>query len=353
MKKLFFILTSVFLYSCAPTISTTSLQNYNQLNPQDDVTVYQMGDNLPQDLKIIGRTEIGDSGFTVNCGLDIIIEKAKTEARKIGANALVITKHILPSIWGSSCHRINADLAKTGVQTNEIQNDIKTDTIPKNVVAVSNESKNLKSPSNNNKLFLTLNYGFSFRTAGVEDGTPALEKSFQKELGSGNSFQIKTGFKSSRNSYYGLVYSRHSSINSLNNIIFTEPNGFEGIGSTTQTNTINYFGLASGWIVDFFPRKDTFVFDLSLGYINYSEERKFFNTYEAKGGALGISTDISYYFGLSKNFKIGPTFSFSGGALKKYTLESDNGFRQKIEFEENTFLSLYRIDLMIGTYLQF
>jgi hypothetical protein len=353
MKKLLLILTSVFLYSCAPTISTTSMQNYSQLNPKDDVIVYREGETLPQDIKIIGKTEIGDSGFTINCGLDIMIEKAKTEARKIGANAVVITKHILPSVWGSSCHRIKADLVKTGVQTNDLQNNIKTDTIPKNEVEVFYESKNVKIPSNYNKLFLTLNYGFSFRTAGVEDVTPALEKSFQKELGSGNSFQIKTGFKSTRNSYYGLVYSRHSSTNSLSNIIFTEPNGFEGIGSTSQTNTINYYGLASGWIVDFFPRKDTFVFDLSLGYINYSEKRKFFNTYEAKGGALGISTDISYYFGLTKNFKIGPTFSFSGGALKKYTLESDNGFRQKIEFEENTFLSLYRIDLMLGTYFEF
>lgn len=231
--------------------------------------------------------------------------------------------------------------------TNEIDSIVKIDSVTPKFKETINRKKGY------NKLFITLNYGFSFRTAGVEDGTPALEKSFQKELGSGNSFQIKTGFKSSRNSYYGLVYSRHSSTNSLNNIVFTEPSGFEGIGSTTQTNTINYFGLASGWIVDFFPRKDTFVFDLSLGYINYSEERKFFNTYEAKGGALGISTDISYYFGLSKNFKIGPTFSFSGGALKKYTLESDNGFRQKIEFEENTFLSLYRVDLMLGTYFEF
>ena len=65
MKKLLLILTSVFLYSCAPTISTTSMQNYSQLNPQDDVIVYREGETLPQDIKIIGKTEIGDSGFTI------------------------------------------------------------------------------------------------------------------------------------------------------------------------------------------------------------------------------------------------------------------------------------------------
>lgn len=353
MKKLLLILTSLFLYSCAPTISTTSMQNYSQLNPQDNVIVYREGETLPIDIKIIGRTAIGDSGFTTNCGLDVMIEKAKNEARKIGANAIVITKHILPSVWGSTCHQIKADLVKTGVQTKVFQNIVQTDTIAKNIAPVTYDSRIVKSPINYNKFFLTVNYGFGYRTAGVEKGTPELEKTVQKELGSGNSLLMKAGYRANKSNFYGLVYSRFSSSYNLNSIIFTEPNGFQGEGRLNQTNTINFIGLTSGWNAQGFSPLDTVVFDLSVGYINYSEKRTFFNTYEAKGGNLGISSDLSYYVGITKNFKVGPTFSFSGGALKKYSIEGSNGYRDTFKFDENTFLSLYRVDFMLGTYFEF
>jgi hypothetical protein len=329
------------------------MQNYSRLNPQDDVIVYSEGATLPGDIQIIGKTEIGDSGFTTNCGLDVVIEKAKNEARKIGANAIVITQHVLPSVWGSSCHRIKADLVKTGVQTNGTQNSVQTETLTKNNAVVSYESKNVKSPSNYNKFLVSFNYGLGYRTAGVEKGTPAIEKDFQNELRSGNSFQIKTGYKPNQNAYYGLIYSKFSSSTSLNNVVFVEPSGFAGSGSTSQNNTINYVGLVAGWTLNGFLKNDVFNFDMSLGYINFSEERKFENTYTAKGGNLGISTDLSYYFGVSKYFKIGPTFSFSGGAIKKYKVSSNNGFSDTVEFDENTFLSLYRVDLMLGTYFEF
>lgn len=353
MKKILLILISIVLYSCGPSISTTSIQEYTHLNPQDDVVVFREGATLPEDIKIIGKTEIGDSGFTVNCGLDTMIEKAKIEARKIGANAIVITQHILPSIWGSSCDRIKADLIQTGVQKNEPLNSIKTDSVKKNDLAIYSDFKNVKQQNDYNKFLLSLNYGLGFRTAAVEKGTPLIEKNFQDELRSGNSFQIKTGYKPNQNSYYGLIYSNFSSSTSLNNIFFVEPNGFEGSGSTSQKNAINYIGVLAGWTLNGFSKNDTFNFDMSLGYINFSEEIKFENTYIAKGGDLGISTDISYYFGVNKYFKIGPTFSFNGGAIKKYNVNSSNGYSTTVEFDENTFLSLYRIDLMLGTYFEF
>lgn len=353
MKKILLVVISVVLYSCAPTISTTSIQNYNQLNPQDNVLVYSEGETLPNDIKIIGKTKIGDSGFTTNCGFDVMIEKAKNEARKIGANAIIITQHILPSVWGSSCHLIKADLVKTGVQTKVSQNNIQRDTVTKKIPPVPYDNIIVKSPANYNKFLLSLNYGLGYRTAPLEKGTPQIEKNFQNELRSGNSFQIKTGYKPNQNSYYGLIYSNFSSSTSLNDVLFVEPNGFEGAGSTSQKNEIKYIGAVAGWTANGFLKNDTFNFDLSLGYINFSEERKFENTYIAKGGNLGISTDISYYFGVSKFFKIGPTFSFNGGAIKKYTVSSNNGYSDTFEFDENTFLSLYRIDLMLGTYFEF
>jgi hypothetical protein len=233
------------------------------------------------------------------------------------------------------------------------QVEVVKDSIIKNDVAVTPIKKNIVNSSNSNKFLLSFNYGFGNRTAKIQEGISQLENDFQNELRSGTSFQIKTAYKTNMNYYFGLTYSKFSSAASLNNIVFIEPNGFEGVGSTSQKNEINYIGAVAGWTLKGFLKNDTFSFDMSLGYMNFSDERKFENTYTAKGANLGISTDISYYFGLNKFFKIGPTFSFNGSAIKKYEVNSNNGYRDTVEFDDNTSLSLYRIDLMLGTYFEF
>ena len=288
MKKRLTILMTIVLYSSSITISASTIISYLKSNTEKTLFVFQENQALNQDVNSKGKTEISP--------------------------------------------------------VNEPSNSIKIDTVKKNDVAIFPDSKNVNKQSNYNNFFLSLNYGLGYRTAGVEKGTSSIEKNFQDELRSGNSFQIKTGYKPNQNSYYGLIYSKFSSSTSLNDIAFVEPNGFQGSGSTSQKNAINYFGVVAGWTLNGFLKNDIFNFDLSLGYINFSEERKFENTYIAKGGNLGISTDISYYFGVNKNFKIGPTFSFNGGAINKYNVNSNNGYSDTVEFDENTFLSLYRID---------
>ncbi|MDR3140485.1 MAG: hypothetical protein LBU37_01965 [Tannerellaceae bacterium] len=79
---------------------------------REDVKVFGVEDIEPDDAELLGTVKIDDSGFSTNCGLDVVIDKAKTEARKIGGNAIKITKHTPPSIWGSSCHQITADILK-------------------------------------------------------------------------------------------------------------------------------------------------------------------------------------------------------------------------------------------------
>ena len=232
------------------------------------------------------------------------------------------------------------------------QSDFVIDSLIREEITITLQDKKTIKSKLHNKFFLTANYGFGHRTADIENNIPQLERDFQQKLKSGNSFQFKGVIKHNEFFYYGLTYSNFTSSASLNDIIYTEPTGLEGIGNTNQTNTINYFGLVAGFYIDLFSRRDTYCFDLSLGYINYSEKRQFYNMYEATAGDLGVSFDLSYYFGLTKNFKIGPTFSFSGGAIKKYEINGSNGYYSKVKFDENTFLSLYRIDLMIGTYFQ-
>ncbi len=105
MKKIIWYLAGVtlILSSCAPKISTTISKNYAPLDYQEDVRVFGIDDAYPVNSEELGTVKIGDTGFSTNCGWDVVIEKAKLEARKAGGNALKIVEHIPPSAFGSQC----------------------------------------------------------------------------------------------------------------------------------------------------------------------------------------------------------------------------------------------------------
>ncbi len=68
-------------------------------------------DSVPSDAEELGLVKIGDSGFSTDCGWEVVIDHAKTESRKVGGNVLKIIEHRLPDMV-SSCHRIVAKIYK-------------------------------------------------------------------------------------------------------------------------------------------------------------------------------------------------------------------------------------------------
>lgn len=101
-----------FLSACNPRISTSINKTYPPLDYKQKVIVIGLSETEPKKAEIIGRVRIGDTGFSTKCGYNIVIDKAKLEARKAGGNAIKIIEHKPPSALGSSCHRITAKILK-------------------------------------------------------------------------------------------------------------------------------------------------------------------------------------------------------------------------------------------------
>jgi hypothetical protein len=114
MKQLSILLIGclLMLSSCGPKISTTIGKNYTSTDYREEIRVFGIEDSFPTSFEELGVVKIGDTGFSTNCGWELVIEKAKIEARKVGGNALKITEHTPPSFLGSSCHRITAKILK-------------------------------------------------------------------------------------------------------------------------------------------------------------------------------------------------------------------------------------------------
>jgi len=109
-RKVNFILllgSLILVSGCAPKISNKISKQYPALDYREEVRVFNLDESLPPDAEELGKVNINDNGFSANCGWSEVIELAKTEARKIGGNAIKITKHRPPD-FTSSCHRIDA-----------------------------------------------------------------------------------------------------------------------------------------------------------------------------------------------------------------------------------------------------
>jgi hypothetical protein len=113
MKKGLILFVSLLLVfsSCDPRVTTQLYKRYPPLNPQDNVIILGLSDLIPDDAEILGELKIGDTGFSVDCNYEIVIMLAKTEARKVGGNAIKITYHAFPD-FVSTCHRIQAKILK-------------------------------------------------------------------------------------------------------------------------------------------------------------------------------------------------------------------------------------------------
>ena len=101
------------LMACSPKIRTDIISNQSALSYDAKILVLTEKQVVPDGLREIGEVSIGDSGFTTKCNYETMLEKAKLEARKVGANIIKITEHKFPSAFGSSCHRLKIKLYHT------------------------------------------------------------------------------------------------------------------------------------------------------------------------------------------------------------------------------------------------
>jgi hypothetical protein len=110
-RLLFGLLVIPLLFSCSAKVTTSLVNKYPALDYKDEVIVIGVIGEVPETATEVGTVKIGDSGFSTNCGWEVVIEKAKLEARKAGGNVLKIIEHTPPN-FSSTCDRITAKILK-------------------------------------------------------------------------------------------------------------------------------------------------------------------------------------------------------------------------------------------------
>jgi hypothetical protein len=124
-KHIFVLIGCCLLFACSAATRTITIKSYAPLKYDEPVLIVIKSEYLPKDADYIGEVKVGDSGFSVSCSLEHVLDKAKIEARKNGGNLILITKHKPPDLW-STCHRIAGKIYKaddvSGVKNYELKN---------------------------------------------------------------------------------------------------------------------------------------------------------------------------------------------------------------------------------------
>ena len=109
-------LTAVLLLlpslGCAPKVYSTLQKSYPARPEGSAVKVIYLNDAMPEGAEVLGSVEVLDNGLATNCGFLRVVELAKEVTNRAGGNALHITWHKDPAIFGSSCHQIAGDMLR-------------------------------------------------------------------------------------------------------------------------------------------------------------------------------------------------------------------------------------------------
>ncbi len=109
MTKILFLITIIGFTNCSPKLSTNFTNAQPKLSIDDKVAFLDIEHNLPENIIKVGKLRFQDSGFSTDCNFNSLLNKARIEARKNGANIVKIIDKKKPDIW-STCYRLKIEL---------------------------------------------------------------------------------------------------------------------------------------------------------------------------------------------------------------------------------------------------
>jgi hypothetical protein len=192
-----------------------------------------------------------------------------------------------------------------------------------------------------------INCGWSYRTGKLADNIPSDFKQYMRDLKSGYHYGIDLYYYFSEQFGLGFRYNNFESKNKMDNVCITSSNGSCQYGKMSDDISINFIGpLFSTRLLDF-NKKNSFLLNLGIGYMGYTDKAVLISDYTIKGNTAGLCCDIGYDIGLSKKIALGFQLSCMLGTLTKYDL-SDGVHTKTVKLKKENYEDLSRIDLSIG-----
>lgn len=334
---LLYVLIGSIGFSCSPRISTNITKKYPQQSLDVQVAIYTNEKDVPPQSEPIGTVSISDTGFSTKCDSATVFSMARSETLNAGGNGLLVTRHLRPTIMGSSCHQISGtmllipDFYGTEKKTPE--------SFQEQPALTSYRSAN-RFP----EMAFMLDGGYNWRTAKMSSEL----SDYQRHLIN----QVKSGFLWSGSvSYYfsgfigvGLNFQQYISTHEE----YAQNTDTGETGELKLNDRITYIGPSCVFQLPL--GKSNWIFDASagFGYIGYKSKMNFSRDYLIVSGAsLGTQLKVGLSYRITPELGIGFKLNAASGVLYQCNIE-ENGHKTTEKFEENQGEGLGQIGITLG-----
>lgn len=398
MKKLVFLFSIIsVLCSCSPRVHKQIIKQMPSADQQAKVTVYYVGDTVPENAEVIGAITVAGNETGVNCGWEAVIETANQEVRKAGGNGLEITKHLFPGQNGYPCHQIAGyilwiDDERGPIELSEMakkafQDMVVTkagDTLPCQIIDVSQThitflyERNGISRLNNSSIAgfqsyyikdqqaynerrkeakeneakkkyhvqFAFNGGWSLRTASFPKNISGDYKNYLKKLSNAPDFGASMRININEGFNIGFHFDRYSRSNQGYFQGYVDENYVEGIIS--NHHTIDFYAVSLGLLScannNWRHMLNT---EFYIGYMGYKDKAEEFGlNYTLSGKTIGFGVGFGYDYRLTKNVAIGAELSYYQGIISTF-LYDDGVHKRDIELGDSK-EGLGRLNLKAG-----
>jgi hypothetical protein len=317
MKTQLSIATIIFLLitGCSPRIGTVIQKTRPVGESHETIGVWMDVLTVPANSEVLGTVSVTDGGFTTKCDSLTVVNLLKEEARKAGGNAVLVTKYVKPSFWGSSCHQMTATILK--INDYAAQDGMENPDSSRFALSPSIHLKR-KLP----KMNLSANLGQGWRLAQLNPNLPLAERVYQKNMMSGLTWDAS--FKYYLNDRYGigLLYASYAAgQRAYGTATF---NGVTEEGYRNTNNHIQFLGSAFSARVSSSNLQWLFDFTVGIGYLSYSSIDRFaIHIYKVNGSTAGDYTNLGIEYKFNKNWGIGVRCSLISGIVTKLAIEDD------------------------------
>lgn len=342
LQFIFMLLAGMALVSCSPKVSKMITKSYQPVPENEEITIYFNQHHVTSNAETLGVAAAGDGGFTTNCDSLAIISLLKAEARKIGGNALLITEHIRPSFWGSSCHQMTATILRTTGAASE-------DSVPEISYSPEiTETKVFKPMRKLSKFRLSADMGYGWRTAKIQNGLDNVTLSLLKQANKGMTPSADFTYFFNDLNGLGIFYNSHSGNGS---VFGTLENG--EIGSLDYTSSITSYGLQ--YLGRVSPsEKWEFLVGVGAGYTAYLNalDMQKTNLIKSTGFTIGTFYSLGVDYKLSKKWAVGIQTKFFTGSIASFEV-TEGGVTRTVQLSKDQFESLNNLQLSGGIRFNF
>ena len=397
MKTTKFHILSILAFglcSCSPKVHKHIIKEMHPVGNDTEVTVYGIGDIVPENAEVIGNVSVLDGGFTTHCDWETVLETAKQEVRAAGGNGIEIVQHSYPGQNGSNCHQIAAymlnisddnepialsETAKENFHDYVVMKD--GDTIPCLVTDKTNstitflyerngirrltslpltnvphyyiddpvELANRKAQREKKEynVQIALNGGYAFRTAKFSNDISGDYKNYLKKLMRGPDYGASIRFNITNGVTMGLHYDQFSSSNAMDAYAYDDDGNYYE-GTVSDIHTITFIGMSMGALSASSQNgKHILCLEALAGYLGYKDSAEEFGyKYTLTGHTFGLGLGMGYDYRLTQHIAIGAEASYYTGALSKVTC--DDGIQKEIIDLGNSREGLQRFNLKAG-----